>query len=109
MITEETIKEADTIFRDGMFKLAGMYVNNFNKKPEDTLRMFCNTSVPIEVMTTVYKWLVHEKDIVKIEDLPQDTKAKLWTQARVSCPGGTKEKCIKLCCVIWLMNFINEN
>ena len=98
----------DTSFRDGMFKLSGMYVAAFQNKPEETLKMFCNTTVPLEVMQSCYKYLTHEKFMVKIEDLEEDYKVKLWQQAKQTCPTADKVKATKLCRCIWLINFILE-
>lgn len=95
-------------FRDGMDKLAAMYVNDFINKPDETLQMFCNTTVPLEVMNNVYGYMVNEKSIEAIEDLPETTKLKLWNQVKETCPGASKIKSIKLCRTTMLINYVLE-
>lgn len=95
-------------FREGMEKLATIYVTTFQNNPDETLQMFCNTTVPLEVMNSVYGYFVNENSIQKIEDLPQDIKMKLWNQAKVTCPNASKDKTVRLCRCIWMINFILE-
>lgn len=100
--------EEDFDFREGMMKLSAMYVATFQKNPEATLQMFCNTTVPLEVMQSCYKYLTNEKFLTKIEDIEEADKVKLWNQAKETCPSADKVKATKLCRCIWLINFILE-
>lgn len=95
--------------KDELIRIASFYVNDFKNNPDQTLTMFCNTLIPLEIVNSVYGYLVNEKLLTKIEDLEEDMKHKLWEQSKHTCPTGGKEKIIKMCKCIWLMNYILEN
>ncbi len=95
-------------YRDGLSNIAAVYVNQYQFKPEGTIKMFCNTNAPLEIMVLVYSFLVKDKSVKKIEDLDYETKTKLWDQAKKSCPTADKGKAIKLSKCIWLLHSILE-
>lgn len=96
------------VYWDGLDKLTVMYVTGFCRRPDETLQMFCTRNAPLEVMNSVYGYMTNGKLIKSLEDLPQETKEKLWAQVKGFCPGATKQKAIKLCRCVWLINSILE-
>ncbi len=96
------------IYRDGFSNIASMYINQYQDRPEEAIKLFCNTNSPLEIMMTVYGFLVSDKSVKKIEDLDYETKLKLWNQAKTSCPTADQRKAIKLSKCIWLLHSILE-
>lgn len=97
------MNEVSTIYNDGMFSLAANYSAKYNQHPEAILLMLFRTKTPLEILQTVYKRLVGEGDLNKIESLDQEEKNRLFKYVKSNCPGVTVEKSIELCRAVWLM------
>lgn len=95
-------------FMDGLVDIGRIYYTQFYDNPEQLLKMFLHTQVPLQVMVRVYKMLCKEKIVIPIEELDKPTREKLWQQAKATQVGISKEKAIQLSMAIWCLHSINE-
>lgn len=101
-------KLVSAAYTNSFIKLGVYYYLRYKENPEETLRMFCHTTVPMIVMDKVYHYLVNDGVVIKKELLAQEVKEKLWEQAKATYRDITKEKAKILCNIIWCMNSLLE-
>lgn len=78
-----------------------MYVEEFHKNGESTLKAICNCVVPSKIILEKYKTLE-----VKLEDLPQKDKDELKAYVREMFPDKSPEEKMKAAKIIYTIGNI---
>lgn len=88
---------------DKIVQMAAPYLEMDDKKFKDYMVKYGS---PVLVVVSAYQLCMSDKTITPIEELPEDTKRKLYAQAKEWKPDGNKEQLINLCKALWLKDNI---
>ena len=57
-----------------------------------------------DLLLYCYGYCVRKEGLIKLEDLPQETKNQIWQEAKKESEGLNKQECIDLSKVVYLIS-----